>query len=204
MPVPTTEELKEEIYALPEQLNQALARKVEAEIEESRLRTEIKKLEIQLKKEEELKEEVGEENDDGNEDAELIEMERELGNLQTELTSTEGRVTLEYREGNKKATDSSARAAVNNNEVVKNLRHKIAEQKSKIKTKRNAQRGRRTFTPARPLFRPRDFKPESPELDSLNEQLTTAENESARAEIEVETIKAKLTTYQMLVQLIAR
>ncbi len=198
MPVPTIEELKEEIYALPGQLNQALGRKVKAEIEASRLEAEIKRLGIQLKKEVEQKEDE-EEDGDGGGDTELIEMDGKLKELKIELTELESKVELEYRSNTEKVTENRVKAAVRDNAGVKKLKREILEQESKIRTKRSVQRGRRpAFVPRRP----RSFEPESPELDLLNEQLTTAENESTKAGVEVETLKAKLTTYQMLVQLI--
>lgn len=201
MPIPTIEELKEEIYALPGQLNQALGRKAEAEIEVSRLEAEIKKVEVQLKKEAEQKEEEGED-DDGDGDTELIEMDGKLQELKIELTELESKVELEYRSSTEKVTENRVKAAVRDNADVKKLKREILEQDSKIRTKRSAQRARRVAPLSRLPRRPRDIELESPELDSLNEQLTTAENEATKARIEVETLKTKLTTYQMLVQLI--
>lgn len=202
MPIPTIENLKEEIYALPEQLNQALGKKVEAELEVSRIKRAIKKLEAQLKKEEEQKEEQGD-YDTGNEDTEIIETERELRELEMELTETESRVELDYRNNHQKVTESQVRAAVRDNEDVKKLKRKIAEQKIKGKTQKHTLRRERhkAFIPRRPYLE--RFEPESVELSLLQEELSTAEGESMKAEIEVETLQAKLNVFKILVQIIA-
>jgi hypothetical protein len=197
MPVPTIETLQEEIYALPEQLRQALSQKVEAELEAARLEAAIKKLESQLKKEEEQKED---QDDDESGNAGLIELEDKLKRLRNELTETESKVELEYRDKIAKVTESQVKAAVRNDEGVKKLKREISEQEIKIRTHKSTQRGRqRVYVPRRPYGRS-DI--ESPELDSLREELSIAESNSTRADIEVRTLQAKLEAFKILVQLI--
>lgn len=201
MPIPAVEVLKDEIYALPEQLNQALGQKVEAELEAARLEAGIKKLEAQLKKEEEQKEDQ-EDDESGNNG--LIELEDKLKRLRNELTETESKVELDYRDSrrdsNQKVTESQVKAAVRNDENVKRLKREISQQEIKIRTHKSTQRGRqRVYIPRRPYGRS-DI--ESPELDSLREELSVAEGNSMKADIEVKTLQTKLEAFKLLVQLI--
>lgn len=202
MPIPTIEELKEEIYSLPDKLNRALERKVRAQVEVSRLETAVEKLEVRLKQEKEQSE--SQDNDDNeDEDTELIEMETELKKLKVQLDEAESRAELDFRRNTPKTTENQVKATVCADENVSRLKLELIEQEVKVKTKKQTlQRERReAWLTRRPSVR--HVEVESTELDSLQEELATAESKLMMANIEVETFQTKLDTFKMLVQLIA-
>jgi len=202
MPIPTIEELKEEIYSLPDKLNHALERKVKAQVEVSRLETAVEKLEARLKQEKEQSED--QDNDDnGDEDTELIEMEAELKKLKVQLDEAESRAELDFRHNTPKTTENQVKATVCADENVSRLKLELIEQEVKVKTKKQTlQRERReAWLTRRPPAR--HVEVESTELDSLQTELATAESKLMMAGVEVETLQTKLDTFNMLVQLIA-
>jgi hypothetical protein len=200
------EELKEQIAILPNQVHEALERKVHVQMEASRLEDEIEKLEEQLKEEQEAEsEEDEEENEDGDENIELINLEAELERLKVRLCEAEDRVELEFRRQTPKATDSYVKAAVGNDPEVNRLKLKIVDIKEESRIKKvTLQRERRAAwearTQARSALRDRD-EPNSEELVALKGQHLGALHEAMLAEVEVETLKAKLDSFKLLVQL---
>jgi chromosome segregation ATPase len=201
MPIPTIEELKEEIYSLPDKLNRALERKVKAQVEVSRLETEVEKLEVRLKQEKEQSE--AQDNDDNeDEDTELIEMEAELKKLKVQLDEAESRAELDFRRNTPKTTENQVKATVCADENVSRLKLELIEQEVKVKTKKQTlQRERReAWLTRRPSVR--HVEVDSSELDSLLEELAIAESKLMMANIEVETLQAKLDAFKMLIPLI--
>lgn len=202
MPIPTIEELKEEIYSLPDKLNQVLERKVKAQVEVSRLKTAVEKLEERLKQEKEQSEDQGNDDTD-DEDTELIEMEAELKKLKVKLDEAESKAELDFRLNTLKTTENQVKATVCADENVSRLKLEIIEQEVNVKTKKQAlQRERHeTWLSRRPSTKYVEVA--STELNSLQEYLASAENQLMLADIEIETLQTKLDTFKMLVQLIA-
>lgn len=196
------DELKTQIELLPQQLRDALERKARANLGVTRLEEEVDKLKAQIKADDE-EEEPEDEDEDNN--VELIKLEAKQERLKVKLGEAEDKAELQFRRETPKATDSYVKAAVGNDSQVNRLRLEIIDVKEEARIKKiTIQRERRATWEARVHTRRASMhkaEPESKELNSLQEQLYNALEEMMLADAEVESLRAKLDSYKMLVQL---
>jgi chromosome segregation ATPase len=196
------EQLKEQINALPEQLKDALIKQVNARLEVLRLEGQVDKLKSQLEEQHE-----DEETDDSSEDDDvgLIKLETKLEKLKVKLCEAEDKVELEFRRENPKTTEGYVKATVGNDKEVNRLKLEIIDIKEEARIKKvTLQRERKAARENRmqALLAARNkIEPESEELNALQDSLDEASSKAMMAEVEVETLKAKLDTYKLLVQL---
>lgn len=196
------EQLKEQINALPEQLKDALIKQVNAQLEMSQLEGQIDKLKSHLDEQRE-----DEETDDSSEDDDvgLIRLETKLERLKLKLYEAENRVELEFRSKTAKTTEGRVKAEVGNNQEVNRLKLEIIDVKEEARIKKaTLQRERRAAWEEKIQVRHtarNKVEPDSEELDALQDRLDRASSKVMMAKVEVETLRAKLETYALLVRL---
>ncbi|MDQ1610427.1 MAG: hypothetical protein QOG00_358 [Pyrinomonadaceae bacterium] len=196
------EQLKGQITVLPDQLRDALIKQVNAQLEVIRIEAQVDKLKSQLEEQRE-----DEETDDGGEDDDvgLIKLETKLERLKVKLCEAENRVELEFRGKSLKTTEGRVKAEVGSNQEVNRLKLEIIDVKEEARIKKaTLQRERRAAWEEQVQSRHRarnKVEPESEELNALQDRLDGASSKEMMAKVEVETIRAKLETYTLLVQL---
>ncbi len=200
MPALSSEQLKEQITSLPNELHKALEQQAKARMAVARLESQISKLEAEVEKEDEQ-----DENDDLEDNLELLKMESAVERLRLKVTEAEDKAEMAFRKTTEKTTEGLVKAAVGTNPTVIELRNKLLDAKEAAKERKitlHNERMKAREAKLEPMYTARqDTLPDNDKIFELQENLSTAEEALTLADIEVEVVRAKVETYKMLVHL---
>lgn len=194
----TVKDLKKEAFLLIEELKTALQNETELSIKKMQLEREIQRLRKISSDQPETPSVEIEEDDD----AELIKMKTDLDLLKLKINQTESAVELDARvEG--KPTESHVKAIINSNPEVYGLKEKLILETAKLKTKESE------LKRARQEKREKDrlsyvsskVTQDSPEMEKLENELFEVANALMVANDEVEIVRFKFKTYDLLFNL---
>jgi hypothetical protein len=189
----TTEELKRQLIQLPEQYEEALRKQTEKIVVVKRLEFEIEKLKgnpAKLVENNSLEEDA---------DEDLIALDAELERLKLRLAESECKVELNIRVSNGKVTESHVKALVTTDENVSQLRKELIEAKTRIKIRKAELQRKRSELWEKKRHNNDVF--DGQEGTELKNKLLLAEEESFFANDQVEVLKVKLDTLQLLTSL---
>lgn len=194
----TVKDLKEETILLIDELKIALKNETELTIKKMQLEREIQRLRKTSSDQPETPSIEIEEDDD----AELIKMKTDLDLLKLKINQTESEVELDARsEG--KPTESHVKAIINSNPEVYGLKEKLILETAKLKTKESdLKRARQEKREKERLAYVSSRVPQdSPEVEKLENELFEVKNALMIANDEVEMVKFKYKTYDLLYNL---
>lgn len=199
MPVLSSEQLKEQITSLPNELHKALEQQAEARVAVSRLEAQITRLEAEVENAD--KQDDVPEYDELEDNLELLKMEFTVERLKLKVTEAEDKADIAFRKTTNKTTEALVKAAIGTDPMVIELRNKSLDAKEAVKerkiTLQNEQMKAREA-----MFKARHpTPPDNDKIFELQEKLSIAEEALSFVDIEVEVVRAKIKTFKMLVYL---
>jgi len=190
----TTKELEEQLIQLPKQYEKVLRKQTETTVEMERIKFEIEKLKINLAREENSENSLDEDTDE-----DLITLDTELEKLKLKLSEFECKVELDVRLSHEKVTESYVKALVSTDSNISQLRNELIESKAKIKVRKaELQRKRSEAWEKR---RQNKSVLEDEKIMELKNQLRLAEEQNFYSDDEVNVLKIRLNTLQLLVDI---
>ena len=201
----SSEQLKEQITSVPNELQKALEQQAKARMEVAHLEMQISKLEAEIEKTSEEDKDNAPDYDDLENNLELLKMESAVERIKLKLTEAEDKAEIEFRRNTEKTTEALVKAALGTNPTVIELRNKLLDAKEAAKERKvtlQNERMKAREAKLEAIYKTRqDTAPENDKLFDLQEKLSSAKDVLMLTDIEVKVVLAKIETYKMLVGL---